>query len=334
MAKNGNLHAAKAAKNDEFYTLLTDVERELAHYAAHFRGRTVLCDCNDAPGSSFWTYFHLNFAYLGLKRLIATHYEPDGRSYKLVYNGGFDGHVDAAVRSDLDCDGDFRSPECVGLLLQSDIVVTNVPFSLFREYVSRLMRYDAKFLIIGSMNAVTYKDFFPLLMSDRVWLGRTGPKSFAMPNGGLKKFGNILWYTNLDHAGRHEPLTLFREYNPDDYSKYDNYDAIEVSRAADIPCDYDGVMGVPISFLNHYCPEQFEIVGITLGNTVDYPMTRLYANAVQHNKDGSVQGGSKVNTRAAISVRDKPDGTVYYTADGVDGYLLSVYPRILIRRRK
>lgn len=269
MAKNSNLHAAKTAKNDEFYTQLTDIEKELAHYREHFRDKIIFCNCDDPTWSNFWRYFHLNFGFLGLKKLIATHYDAEKPTYKLEYTGGDDQNIEAGVRTDLMQNGDFRSPECVELLKKCDIVVTNPPFSLFREYVAQLMEYGKKFVIIGNMNAITYKEFFPLLKEDRVWAG-------VNEKGGTRK-GNSLcfgspgqddlvqvsawWFTNLDHSKRHEPLTLFRTYNPDDYPMYDNYDAINVNKTADIPCDYNGVMGVPISFLDKYCPEQFEIVG-------------------------------------------------------------------------
>lgn len=230
--------------------------------------------------------------------------------------------------------GDFRSDESIILLKQADIVVTNPPFSLFREYVHQLMEYDKKFLIIGNMNAITYKEIFPLLKDDTLWLGYMSPKIFIYKDGTKRQFGNILWYTNLDIPKRHEILDLYKEYNPEDYPKYDNYDAININKVSDIPMDYDGVMGVPITFLSKYNPEQFEILGITLGNTIDYPMTFIYENSIQHNKDGTIQGGSKVNTRATLLVNEKPKNIVYYTANDVEGYLLSIYPRILIRKRK
>ena len=223
-------------------------------------------------------------------------------------------------------------------------MVTNEPFSLFREYVGTLMQHGKKFLIIGNKNAITYKEFFPLLKENKVWIGYSSPSEFDTPNGITKKINGLTrWFTNLDIQKRHEKLILWQRYYDDDgnplpdaderYPHYDNYDAINVDRVADIPVDYNGVMGVPITFLDKYNPEQFEIVGITLGNTVNYPMTAIYKNAIQHNKDGSAQSGGKVNTRAAILSKNKPTVTVYYTADGVNGYLLSVYPRILIHKK-
>lgn len=314
MAGNTSLGAAKNAKKDEFYTQLTDIEKELRHYKQHFRGKTVLCNCDDPFESNFFKYFVLNFNRLGLKKLIATCYADspianqqfslfavlgeDGKSenkpYKAVvttvYDKTGDGGVDmldvaALFKSgenqltELEGDGDFRSPECLALLEEADIVVTNPPFSLFREYVAALMEHDKKFIIIGNQNAITYKEIFPLLMKNRVWLGYgNGDMAFRVPDyfepretrfwideDGQKwrSLGNIAWFTNLDMKQRHEELILVKRYSPELYPKYDNYDAINVDKTADIPCDYDGVMGVPITFMDKYCPEQFEIVGAT-----------------------------------------------------------------------
>lgn len=283
---NSNLGAAKRAKNDEFYTQLTDIEKELRHYRGHFRDATVLCNCDDPFESNFFKFFVLNFKRLGLKKLIATCYEGsavaeyrDGKAkpYKAVvttvHDTTGDGGVDMEdVRNlfefgenelvELEGDGDFRSEECLALLDEADIVVTNPPFSLFREYVSILMEHEKKFIVIGSQNAITYKEFFPLLKDDKVWLGSTHPKEFIQRNGTVKKFGNICWFTNLDIKKRHEELILVKKYarHEDEYPHYDNYDAIEVSKVANIPLDYAGVMGVPITFLDKYNPEQFEIL--------------------------------------------------------------------------
>lgn len=357
MAGNSNLGAAKKAKNDEFYTQLTDIEKELKYYRKHFKGKTVFCNCDDPFESNFFKYFVLNFNRFGLKKLICTCYSGSpvskyrggsDRPYKAVvttiHDTDGDGGIDMTdVRTlfengeneltPLQGDGDFRSGECLELMDESDIVVTNPPFSLFREYVHVLMEHEKKFVIIGNQNAITYKEIFPLLQENVIWIGIMKPKEFIQRDGSTKAFGNICWYTNLDIKKRHEELILVKKYSPDNYPKYDNYDAINVDKVSDIPCDFTGVMGVPITFMDKYCPEQFDILGITLGNTVDYPMTCLYENAVQHNKDGTTQSGSKVNTRAAILVNEKPVGFVYYTADNVEGYLLSVYPRILIRNK-
>ena len=375
MAKNDNLHKAKDAKNDEFYTRIEDVAEELRHYKKHFAGKVVLCNCDDPTWSAFWRYFHLNFTELGLKKLISTHYDRTEPTYKMEYEGGDDNNVEVGVKTPLEGNGDFRNKECLDLLDESDIVVTNPPFSLARAYVQCLREHNKHFIIIGDLNWITYKEIFPMLKNNEVWLGYSSVKEFVQPDGTIKKFGNKLWYTNLDIQKRHEKLILWQRYYDDDgnplpdteerYPHYDNYDAINVDRVADIPVDYkpcwfkcssaescpftqekgmndapalcehgcNGVMGVPITFLDKYNPDEFEIVGITLGNTVSCPMATIYRNAIQHNKDGSTQGGGKVNTRAAILLKTRPSEAVYYTADDVVGYLLSVYPRILIYRK-
>lgn len=280
MAKNANLTAAKRAKNDEFYTQLTDIEKELKYYKDQLRGKIVFCNCDDPEWSNFWRYFDLNFDHIGLKGLIATHYDPVKPTYKLeIFRDGA-GNKMAPVRTDLRENGDFRSPECVELLRQCDVVVTNPPFSLFREYVALLVREGKKFIIIGNMNAITYKEIFPLIKDGLLWYGpsiSSGDREFGVPDhyplsaagfrideDGRKyiRVKGVRWFTNIDYAKRHEFLTLFRRYcsNPLNYPKYDNYDAINVNRTQDIPEDYDGVMGVPITFLDKYCPEQFEIL--------------------------------------------------------------------------
>lgn len=264
--KNTNLHQAKSAKNDEFYTQLTDIEKELKHYTEHFRGKVVFCNCDDPEESNFWTYFVLNFEFLGLKKLIATHYETDKPSYKLEIIGDVDGDGKVTkkdtIRTSLKQNGDFRSPECIEILKEADIVVTNPPFSLFREYVAQLVEYDKNFLIIGNKNAITYKEIFKLIKENRLWLGHGSPNGFAQPNGvEIKNLtGLTRWFTNLDYTKRHEDLILYKTYNEKDYPKYDNYDAINVDKVKDIPCDYIGYMGVPLTFLDKWNPEQFEIV--------------------------------------------------------------------------
>lgn len=293
MARNKDLQEAKKAKKDEFYTQLTDIEKELRHYTAHFQGRTVLCNCDDPRVSHFFHYFAYNFERLGLRRLITTCYknqDPDlfsqGRSEKavyLVYEGDRNGNrvpdpEEIGIR-ELRGDGDFRSEECVELLKQADVVVTNPPFSLFREYIAQLVRHDKRFLIIGNQNAITYKEVFQLIRENRVWLGasiHSGDREFGIPDdypvtaSGWRIDGNgqkyirvkgVRWFTNLDYKERHEDLILYKHYTAEEYPKYDNYDAINVNKTNEIPCDYDGVMGVPITFLDKYNPAQFEIVG-------------------------------------------------------------------------
>jgi hypothetical protein len=316
MAKslNRNLHSARDAKKDEFYTQLVDIEKELKHYKDQFRGKVVYCNCDDPYESNFFKYFAGNFNALGLKKLITTSYSPSpivGNQLPLFEIAGLkpkgkepmkieinevpDTNKDGAIdlndvkhllkqnknaATPLKGNGDFRSDECIELLKQADIVVTNPPFSLFREYVAQLVEYKKKFLILGDQNAITYKEIFKLIKENKLWLGydNGGTKWFQVPMdydiptesrkkivNGIKYFsmGRILWYTNLDTTKRHEELTLYKKYTPKEYPKYDNYDAIEVSRYADIPMDYDGVMGVPITFLDKYNPDQFEILAKT-----------------------------------------------------------------------
>lgn len=391
MANNAGLTNANKAKKDEFYTQLADIEVELKHYKKHFKGKTVLCNCDDPFESNFFKYFAMNFNYLGLKKLIATCYQgspvigeqfeqlslfdilpsgditPKKYPYKIEITEVVDANGDGAVDlTDIEYllrnrknaltllsgDGDFRSDECIEILKQADIVVTNPPFSLFRAFVAQLVEFDKQFLIIGNVNAVTYKEIFPLIMQNRMWMGysiHSGDREFRVPDDypleaagyriddqGRKyiRVKGVRWFTNMDYVERHTDLELWKSYTPEEYPNFDNYAAINVDVTANIPEDYFGVMGVPITFLDKYNPDQFEILGITLGNTVDYEMTNIYKNAIQHNKNGTTQGGSKVNTRAAVLVKERPVNTVYYTADDVDGYLLSIYPRILIRRRQ
>ena len=340
MAKNSNLHAAKTAKNDEFYTTLQDVEKELFHYREHFRDKTVLLNCDDPKWSAFWRYFHLCFKFLGLKKLISTHYEPDGSpSYALIYENPegiqeLDNDVEIGTTIPLKGNGDFRSPECIEFLKEADIVVTNPPFSLFREYVAQLVEYGKQFLIIGNKNAITYKEVFPLIKDGALWLGIYAVKEFRQTDGTIKKFGNIGWFTNLEHKKRHEPLILWREYakTPEMFPRYDNYDAINVDKVCDIPIDYDGVMGVPITFLDKWNPEQFEIV--ELGNSRDnFTPNKDYVCPKKHLKNGTVVSGGAINCVLAIEYDTAPVGIVYYTSEN-SKYLVPPYARILIRRRK
>ena len=287
MAKNASLNRASQVKQDEFYTQIADIERELRHYTEHFRGKTIFCNCDDPETSNFWKYFELNFDRLGLKKLVATHYESDKPSYKLELIGDVDGdgRTDKhdIIKTRLVQNGDFRSPECIEILKESDIIITNPPFSLLREYIAQLFEYKKDFIIIASQNAIHYKEIFPLFTDNKMWLGygfNGGNAYFAIPNGaeiyynksvynpetGLVKFRNCCWFTNIDIEKRHEKLTLYKNYIKSDYPKYENYDAIEVSKISDIPCDYDGKMGVPDTILQYYNPEQFEIVGYGRGD--------------------------------------------------------------------
>lgn len=258
MQNNKNLHTAKVEKNDEFYTRIEDVEAELKNYAKHFAGKIVYCNFDDPSVSAFWQYFHQHFSELGLKKLIATHINL---CTKAEYAGGNDADINDAVVTDLQKPGDFRSPECIELLKEADIICTNPAFSLFRQLIKILVENGKDFLIISNKNAITYKEFFPLLKDNKAWLGMNNVKAFVQPDGSIKKFGNIGWFTNLDIPRKHAIIPLTKKYNPASYLKYDDFDAINVSRVADIPCDYYGQMGVPITYMVLHNPDQFEILG-------------------------------------------------------------------------
>jgi hypothetical protein len=296
---NETLKSAKKNKNDEFYTQLSDIEKELAHYKQHFKGKTVLCNCDDPRVSNFFHYFAYNFEHLGLKRLITTCYKNQERdlfsqndsesAIWLEYFGDKNGNripdPEEIGIHNLKGDGDFRSKECIELLKHADIVVTNPPFSLFREYVAQLVEYDKKFLIIGNQNAITYKEIFKLIKENKLWLGSSlsfiafkvpdyyeeKTTRFWIDENGQKwrSMGNVCWFTNLDIPKRHEDLILYKKYTPEEYPNYDNYDAINVDKVSDIPQDYFGEMGVPITFLDKYNPDQFEIVGQMATTKVD-----------------------------------------------------------------
>jgi len=267
---NKNLKNAKKEKNDEFYTQLSDIERELKRYKKHLKDKVVFCNCDDPEYSNFWSYFKLNFEYLGLKKLITTHYETEKPSYKLEFDGK------DTIKTQLKQNGDFKSPECIEILEASDVVVTNPPFSLFREYVSQLIKYNKKFIIIGHQNAITYKETFCLFKENKIWLGygfKGGATHFINKHyedyaisgnhkEGMIRVSGVVWFTNLDTDKRHERLILYKKYTTEEYPFYDNYDAINVNKVADIPMDYDGIIGVPITFMDKHNPEQFEVIGI------------------------------------------------------------------------
>lgn len=361
MNKNENLRNAKKQKKDEFYTQLSDIENELRHYKQHFKGKVVFCNCDDPYESNFFKYFAMNFNSLGLKKLIATGYVtspvagkeislfsdevdiPKNQPYVVYINEVTD--INGDGRTDLDDvklllrmkknirrklygddnypAGDFRSEESISLLKQADVVVTNPPFSLFREYVAQLMEYEKKFLIIGNVNSLQCKEIFPLIKNNKVWIGykfNGTPMRFTVPdyyeltgtvNGYFsdgKKFigiGGTCWYTNLDIKKRHEELILWKKYTPNEYPKYDNFDAININKTTDIPCDYEGVMGVPISFIDKYNPDQFELISIGSGT--------MAANI-----------GVKKNYRGRTDIS--------YTLP--NGKHVCPYGRILIRKRK
>lgn len=388
MAKNADLGAAKTAKKDEFYTQLTDIEKEMRYYRKHFQDKTVLCNCDDPFESNFFKYFALNFNRLGLKKLIATcyysspiagqqlqygcdangqmtfYFEDKGaeenkskRPYKAVVTQVYDKMGDGGVDMldvaelfrtgenelvELEGDGDFRSPECLALLDESDIVVTNPPFSLFRDYVAVLMGHRKHFIIIGNMNAITYKEIFPLIKENKLWLGasiHSGDRKFYVPDDyplnasgcGIDEDGRryirvkgVRWYTNLDLKQRHEETILVKRYSSELYPTYDNYEAIDVSKVSDIPCDYAGIMGVPITFMDKYNPDQFDIIGCA-----DYT-----------GKYGSDDIGVGRIGEKWIETYRKNGGRGHYTANMTslvyydsDGNARNTFKRILVRNK-
>jgi hypothetical protein len=374
---------ARKNKADEFYTQMPDIESEMRHYKNHFCGKVIFCNCDDPFESNFFKYFAINFNYLGLKKLIATSYSgspiagkqlslfdvknigkksnDNKQTQKIIISEVKDENSDGAIDladveyllknnnnnlSLLNGDGDFRSHESIELLKEADIVVTNPPFSLFREYVEKLIEYDKKFIIIGSKNAITYKEIFKLIKDNRIWVGNGFPNGnayFKIPaeysrewaNGvynqetGLVKFRNVGWFTNLDFEKRHEDLTLYKKYSPEQYTKYDNYDAINVDKVSEIPYDYDGNMGVPITFLDKYNPDQFEILGIT--KTWFGGASKIYPNQTQVNANGEKSIVSKLNDGATLKVDKPPQGKTYYIVG--EDYFIQLYARIIIKRK-
>ena len=382
---NTDLANAKAAKKDEFYTSLGDIEAEMRYYEPHFRGKTILCNCDDPYESNFFKYFAMNFNYLGLKKLIATcyngspvadtelllfpeEYTTDKKARKIVItevqdNNG-DGAIDLAdvewlirneknVLTELNGNGDFRSDECVELLKEADIVVTNPPFSLFREYLAQLIQYNKQFIIIGNINAVSSKETFQLIEDNRAWLGasiHSGDREFRVPDDyplnaagqrmdekGIKyiRVKGVRWFTNLDYPQRHENLELYKKYNPEEYPKYDNYDAINVGVTNEIPKDYFEPMGVPITFLDKYNPSQFEILGLTqIGCHDKLPDTRRYNDYKEYLTSGDVEtgaSGGKTNENAVLLGKGSKK-TYYKNAEG--RMVHSEYKRLLIRQIK
>jgi len=346
IAANKNLKDAKKAKNDEFYTQLPDIENELKHYKKHFKGKVVLCNCDDPRVSNFFDYFSRNFEYLGLKKLITTCYKNQdielfstNETEQAVYLE-YDGDKNDNRKVDreeigvkpLKGDGDFRSAECIELLKQADIVVTNPPFSLFREYVAQLIEYDKKFLIVGHQNAITYKEIFKLIKEDKLWLGfgfRGGAAHFINTHyedyaaagdhkEGMIRVSGVHWFTNLDIKKRHEDLILHKTYNEDEYPKYENFDAINVDVTKQIPIDFSGAMGVPITFLDKYNPDQFEIIGLGISNSGIEVGVQPYK--LEH----------KIY-RKEIQKRGAVDGDLYMVKNGI---VEVPYARILINKKK
>ena len=382
MAGNSGLSNATKAKKDEFYTQLTDIEKEMRYYRAHFKGKTVFCNCDDPFESNFFKYFVLNFNKLELKKLIATCYatspianqqltlfdviggeeENRDKPYKAIVTTVYDKTADGGVDmfdvaelfksgenelTELAGDGDFRSKECLELLDEADIVVTNPPFSLFRDYVATLMEHKKKFIIIGNVNAITYKEVFPLIMNNKIWIGasiHSGDRAFYVPDDyplnasgcGVDADGRkfirvkgVRWWTNIDYRQRHEELILVKKYSPENYSSYDNYDGINVDATSDIPCDYAGMMGVPITFLDKYSPDQFEILGVT--QSWCGVASKIYPKQVQIDKNGKRSQVTKLNDGAAIKVEVPPKGKTYYDVDGE--LFVKTYARVLVRNK-
>jgi hypothetical protein len=343
-SSNKNLHKAGAAKKDEFYTQLADIENELKHYKDQFRGKVVFCNCDDPKESNFVKYFSRNFEYLGLKKLIATHYKDANlftkeSPYKLEYTGDKDGNRmpdPNEFMTEMISNGDFRSEECIELLKEADIVVTNPPFSLFREYLAQLVEYNKKFLIIGNVNSITYKECFKIIKDNKMWLGasiHSGDREFRVPNDypldasscRIDSDGNkyirvkgIRWFTNLDYEERHENLVLYKKYSPEEYPKYENYDAINVNKTSEIPTNYNSAIGVPITFLDKYNPEQFKIIGLGISNSGKEVGVEPYKE--EHKK-----------YRKEIQKRGAVDGDLYMITNGIVDV---PYARIIIKIRK
>lgn len=343
MAKSDNLRKAKEEKNDEFYTQLSDIVAEIAQhpdYVKHFKDKTVLCNCDDPEWSAFVEFFRLFFNKLGIKKMISTHYTKDGSpSYKLEWSGEkLNGDTINMIKTPLKGDGDFRSEECIELLKEADIVVTNPPFSKAREYMATLMKYHKQFIVIGDLNWITYKEIFPWLKDNEIWLGYGHVKEFRQPDGTMKKFGNKLWFTNLDIDKIHEPLTLTKLYkgNEDHYPKYDNYDAIEVGKVSEIPKDYEGLMGVPVTFMNNYDASQFKILGMLQSSTDEQagtPNLRYYNDFKEMRQDMTYTGasGGKANGNPVVKGKSA-HGNFLYNPETHE-YVHSVYARIVIQRK-
>lgn len=293
MSSNKDLRNASKYKKDEFYTQLSDIEKEMNYYEEYFNDKIIFCNCDNPKYSNFWKYFESNFTKLKLKKLISTHFNVNATSYKLEIIKK-DNHKDI-IKTPLKGNGDFRSDECIEILKSSDIIVTNPPFSLFREFVNLLFKYNKKFIILGNQNAITYKEFFPLIKDNKVWLGasiHSGDREFEVPfdypiktlgyridNEGKKyiRVKGVRWWTNLDYKERYKDLVLYKKYTSEEYPHYDNYNAINVNETSKIPIDYKGIMGVPITFLDKYNPQQFKLLGIMntgeLNPGIRYPNT-------------------------------------------------------------
>jgi len=285
---NSNLKKANKAKNDEFYTQLSDIEKELGHYKQHFKWKTIFCNCDDPEESNFWRYFELNFEYLWIKKLVSTHFEDEKPSYKLeiIWDRNHDWKINKLdiIKTPLKQNWDFRSPECIEILKESDIIITNPPFSLFREYVSQLIEYNKNFIIIWHQNAISYKETFKLIKENKIWLwyGFTGWAAHFINKyyedyatawnhkEWMIRVSGVTWFTNLEIKKRHEDLILYKIFNENEYPKYINYDAINVDKTKEIPADYSWYIWVPITFLDKYSPDQFEIIGLWIVGSIEF----------------------------------------------------------------
>lgn len=343
---NTSLDKAKKAKDNEFYTRYDDIQAELNHYRDQFQGKVVYCNCDDPAESAFSDFFKLNFDHYGLKKLICTRYVKSNLFTQAwldpMHRVGYRIEVTSKTKCekiDLQEGGDFRSAECVELLKEADIVCTNPPFSLFREYIQQLVQYKKKFLIIGNKNAITYKEVFPLLANNKVWLGYTVPNKFVRPDGTetTNMSGLCRWWTNLDTTKRHEDMILYESYTPERFPHYDNYDAIEVDKVKAIPKDYFGVMGVPITFLDNYNPDQFEILGLLQSSTDEQagiPNLRYYGDFKEMRQDLTYTGasGNKANGNPVLSGKSARGNFLYN--EQTKEYVHSVYARITIGRKE
>ncbi len=360
---NNNLKKAKSNKKDEFYTQLVDIENELKHYKDHFKDKVVLCNCDDPRVSNFFNYFSYNFEHLGLKKLISTCYKnqdmnlfsenKNEKAIYLEYTGNIEKRstnvplIDDIGVKHLKGDGDFRNQECIELLKQADIVVTNPPFSLFREYVSQLVEYDKKFLIVGHQNAITYKEVFKLIKENKIWLGygfKGGVAHFINKHyedyatagdhkEGMIRVSGVAWFTNLEHSKRNKELTLYKKYTPEEYPHYDNYDAINVDKTKDIPADYTGAIGVPITFLDKHNPEQFDILGLGIVGSIDFACNKKMEIL---DKNGKETGKFTINAKGTLYkvFNPKIDGVPAFKDCETGQLYSSIYARIIIKHKK
>ena len=362
---NDNLKQAKRNKKDEFYTQLCDIENELKHYKSFLKGKTVLCNCDDPRVSNFFHYFSYSFEHLGLKKLITTCYKNKNmdlfsqndseQAVYLEYHGDKNSNrvpdIEEIGVKPLNGDGDFRSDECIELLKEADVVITNPPFSLFREYVEQLIKYNKSFLIIGNINAITYKEIFSLIKQNRIWLGKSihsgdrefqVPKDYSLSAAGYRvddkgnkfiRVKGVRWFTNIEYSSRHEDLDLYKKYTPEEYPHYENYNAINVDKTSDIPMDYDGVMGVPITFLDKYSPDQFEIVDLGIVGSCEFTNNKKMEIL---DKNGNGTGKFTYNAKGTLYRKFNPikDKTPAFKDVETGELYSSIYARVLIRRKK